>query len=131
MRVLKNTINNIFRFVLVLLTVGLSFHVCAQNDSYMQELNAEADELDTFDPEAETNQESALEKQENSDAALARKKEFEQALKAELKNTYTVYRMLSPQEKATVVEIYFVNDKKIAVASRQIFNFYFKVQNNK
>ena len=98
-------------------------------DAYLKELNAEAEELVELKDVAPDASPAATDVSQNTEQAEARKQEFETALKTELSNTFNIYRNLTSQEKALVVEAYFAGDKKIGVASRQIFNFYFKVNN--
>jgi hypothetical protein len=95
----------------------------AEDSSYLDALQSEAEELSNFDqtqPTPNTPAEGA------SSEFAAKQVEFENTLQSELRNTYTIYRKLSPQQKALVVEAYFASGKKISVASRQIFNIYFQ-----
>jgi len=55
-----------------------------------------------------------------------KEKEFSDKLESSLPNTYLIYKKLSKGQKGLVVEAYFVNDRSMAEASRQIFNIYFK-----
>lgn len=116
----KNRRNFAQFYYLILVILYLSGHQALATDSnYLQELNSEADEVATFEAD-----ESSL---VNTDDALAleQRKELEAALKDQLSNTYTIYRKLTTQQKILVVESYLASGKKISVASRQIFNFYF------
>lgn len=100
-----------------------SFKVYAdQEEDYMKALEAEAMELQNFESPPDGNSDATAPTSEVS----PRENEFASALKAALPNTYLVYQKLSPVQKGLVVEAYFVNNRSMAEASRQIFNIYFK-----
>jgi hypothetical protein len=97
----------------------------ASADDYLQEINSEAGDLATFEGSSEPGQPMG-----NDEQAAQRRKLLEARLKKELSNTYTIYRKLTATQKALVVESYYASGEKISVASRQIFNIYFKEGNH-
>lgn len=60
-----------------------------------------------------------------TEAQQKNQKEFEEALKHQLPGTYKLYMRLSGEQRLVVVEAYITNDKKMAMATRQLFNLYF------
>ena len=110
-------------FCLATLLIQGGGHRAFAEDSYLDALQSEAEELSNFDQ----TQPSANAPADGPTSEFAAKQiEFENTLQNELRNTYTIYRKLSAPQKALVVEAYFASGKKISVASRQIFNIYFQ-----
>ena len=95
------------------------------DDSYLDALEAEAAasstvESDTLSVTETQNQQSS--QQDN------RQSEFEERLARQLPATFKTYRMLSADEKMMVVDTYFENNQNMTVATRLLFNLYFKVR---
>ncbi len=111
-------------YCLFALSLGIPAQAFAKND-YLDALNSEADESSSFN-----NDENPQDKTPDIEISSADKVEFETRLKNELRNTFTIYRKLNEEQKTKVVEAYLANGKKLPVASRQIFNLYFKVDQN-
>lgn len=96
----------------------------AQEDAYLKALESEAEELDASVVSTSTNT-STESTASDKNALSAREKEFSDKLKGMLPNTHLIYEKLTSTQKGLVVEAYFVNDKSMAEASKQIFNIYF------
>lgn len=111
--------------VFILLNFSLPVQANSEEDAYLRELESEAGELKDFEPTADSTT-------HNSDTAQAaegvspKEQEFSDRLKSSLPNTFLIYEKLSKSQKGLVIESYYVNEKSMAEASRQIFNIYFK-----
>ena len=133
MNVLPVDYKTICSAIYVLLMV-LSFNTTAyadtQEDDYLKALESEAVELKDFEPppDAGTNEagNDAGTLVKAADGMSPKEKEFSDKLESTLPNTYLIYKKLSKGQKGLVVEAYFVNERSMAEASRQIFNIYFK-----
>jgi hypothetical protein len=113
------TMNSLF-----MLMLGTPTQTLAEND-YLKELNSEADELSTFN-----NGTSPKDENPSIEISPTDRVAFETRLKKELRNTFTIYLKLNEEQKKQVVESYVASGRKLPVASRQIFNLYFKVDQN-
>lgn len=120
-----------------LFLLSLSFfqatNVLAQSeDAYLKALEAEAEAIASLPltgdeiPEPDSKQDQNT----SDDKYQVQKETFEKDLQKSLPNTYTIYRKLPSEKKAIVVETYYLNEMKMPVASRQIFNFYFNDRKN-
>jgi hypothetical protein len=120
------------RFLLVLMCFCVTRTVFAAEDAYLKALEAEAQNLHTADTQPQTPADASpdakdaakAEKAVADTAANTRKAEFETELKKQLPNTFTIYNRLAPEQKMMVVETWFANEKKMALASKQVFDFY-------
>ena len=95
-------------------------------DDYINALESEAGELKDFEPPADSGNNEAGNLVKAADEVSPKEKEFAEKLASSLPNTYLIYKKLSKGQKGLVVEAYFVNERSMAEASRQIFNIYFK-----
>ncbi|MCW8910637.1 MAG: hypothetical protein OQK76_08475 [Gammaproteobacteria bacterium] len=115
--------------ILMMLSLSITAHA-NQQDDYLRALETEASELKDFKPPPDAMNTEAADIAENTVKAIddmsPKEKEFSDRLKSTLPNTYLIYQKLSKSQKGLVVESYFVNDRSMAEASRQIFNIYFK-----
>ena len=113
--------------ILMMFNFNMTVHADAQEDDYLKALESEAGELKDFDITADsTSNEIANSAAKTADEISPKENEFSDALKSALPNTFLIYQKLSKAQKGLVVEAYFVNDRSMAEASRQIFNIYFK-----
>lgn len=116
--------------ILLTVIVASFTNICAaSDDAYLKALEAEAQNLHSA--EQQSGKSAANEPSKNTDPDKTvetqnniRKSDFETVLKKQLPNTYTIYTRLTPEQKMMVVELYFANDKNMAVASKQVFDFY-------
>ncbi|MCW9013909.1 MAG: hypothetical protein OQL06_09005 [Gammaproteobacteria bacterium] len=95
------------------------------DDSYLDALEAEA----AASSVVESNTPSVTETQNQPvNQQDIRKSEFEARLAKQLPATFKTYRMLPADEKMMVVNTYFENNQNMPVATRLLFNLYFKVR---
>ena len=112
--------------LLMVFSLNTTVHADAQEDDYLKALESEAVELKDFEPSADSKNDEAGNLAKVADEMSSKEKEFSDKLKSSLPNTYLIYKKLSKGQKGLVVEAYFVNERSMAEASRQIFNIYFK-----
>ncbi|HEY9052291.1 MAG TPA: hypothetical protein VIQ03_12140 [Gammaproteobacteria bacterium] len=119
-------------WILIIITTQVSFStVIAQtDDAYLKALEAEAEAIAAMPADASHIEYSDVHNNQADEKFRKQKESFEQVLQKTLPSTFTIYRKLSAERKAVVVETYFSNEMKLPVASRQIFNFYFNDRNN-
>ena len=121
------TICAVIYAILMALSLNSAAYADAQEDDYLKALESEAGDLKDFEPPAEVaNGDADGNVTKAVDEVSPKEKEFAETLKAALPNTFLIYKKLSKGQKGLVVEAYFVNDRSMAEASRQIFNIYFK-----
>lgn len=100
------------------------------SDDYLKALEAEAEAISLLPGDAVASEDSSPVSNSSDEKYLKQKDAFEKELQQTLPNTYTIYRKLSSEKKAIVVETFYFNEMKMPVASRQIFNFYFNDRKN-
>ena len=100
------------------------------DDEYLKALEAEAESIAAIPSDTSHIEDSSANNNQADEEFRRQKESFENLLQKTLPSTFTIYRKLSPERKAVVVETYFSNEMKLPVASRQIFNFYFNDRNN-
>lgn len=91
-------------------------------DDYLKALEAEAESSSNVQNPDQAQAEEAP-AQDNG-----HRKEFEQRLAQQLPATFKTYRMLTDEQKRTVIDTYFENGRNMPVATRVLFNLYFKVR---
>jgi len=128
------TKKNILRLTCLLLISSWNAGLYAAEIDFLKELDAEADEIISkkASPVAgsSSNNSSATQVNPSAEPALTEeqkknKNEFESALRNQLPGTYKLYMRLNHEQRLVVVETYITNDRKMAVATRQLFNMYF------
>ena len=112
--------------LLMVFSLNTTVQADAQEDDYLKALESEAGELKDFEPPADSGNNEAGNLVKAADEVSPKEKEFAEKLASSLPNTYLIYKKLSKGQKGLVVEAYFVNERSMAEASRQIFNIYFK-----
>jgi len=114
--------------ILMILSVSVTAQANSQEDEYLRAIESEAVELKDFEPPPDATEaaNAAQSSVKDVNEVSPKEKEFSDRLKSALPNTYLIYQKLSKVQKGLVVESYFVNDRSMAEASRQIFNIYFK-----
>lgn len=111
-----------------------STNVIAQSeDAYLKALEAEAEAISAMPVTGEENN-TVSESDQSQKAAdnkfQSQKEAFEKHMQQTLPSTFTIYRKLPAEKKAIVIETYYLNEMKLPVASKQIFNFYFNDRKN-
>ena len=112
--------------ILIAFSLNITAYADAQEDDYLKALESEAGELKDFEAPADSKNNEAGNLAKVADEISPKEKEFSDKLASSLPNTYLIYKKLSKGQKGLVVEAYFVNERSMAEASRQIFNIYFK-----
>jgi len=106
-----------------LTTLFFSTISSANEDLYLKELEAES----TADVgvQAGTNEFTSGQFKQLSTEQIQRK-DFEGRLSRELSATFRTYQQLSLEDKLKVVKLYFGNDKNMKLATRYLFELYYK-----
>ena len=102
------------------------------DDAYLQALEAEAEASSNINtaqaPSVSPAAGPSAQPGKPTDGDTVRMQEFEQRLSKQLPATFKTYRMLSSEDKRLVIDTYFENNKNMPVATRMLFNLYFKVR---
>jgi len=95
----------------------------SSDDPYLDALEAEVESSN----DVQKNQD-ATPSESNKEKKLIdnNKLEFEARLSNQLPATFKTYRMLSEENKKTIVNIYFDNNRSMPSATRRLFELYFK-----
>jgi len=106
---------------LFFMLLPLEVSATSSDDSYLQALDAEA--------ESSSNLQNKKPLTYEKDPRLNQKmrhNEFNKRLSKELPATTRAYNKLTNENKQKVVDTYFANKKNMSVATRLLFNLYFK-----
>jgi len=102
----------------------------ADDDSYLQALEAEAESSSNFkkntQPSGADKKQSIADQEGSRLNQKIRHDEFNRTLSKELPATTRAYNKLTDENKQKVVDAYFANKKNMSVATRLLFNLYFK-----
>ncbi|MCW8955265.1 MAG: hypothetical protein OQL09_00150 [Gammaproteobacteria bacterium] len=96
----------------------------AHAGDYLSELEAEADTISDNNISSQKTQ--PTEDLKLSELQIAQLEEFEATLQRELPSTYKLYIRLPPGKRLIIVENYFLNNKQMTSATKQLFNLYFE-----
>ena len=122
---LVSKLKNIKSFILFLSLALWTTLAVGADDSYLDALEAEA----AASSAVESDELSVTETQNQQiNQQHSKQSEFEERLARQLPATFKTYRMLSADEKMMVVNTYFENNQNMPVATRLLFNLYFKVR---
>lgn len=116
-------VQKIFKNSILLFLVSSHSQLSMAND-YLSELEAEAQSIQENKGNNQgSNMYASLKLDNNQQAQIT---EFESTLKEGLPSTYKLFTRLSPQKRMVVVESYFLNNKQLSAATKQLFNLYFE-----
>ena len=124
----KRSISSAFVLIPCLIFFVTS-HAVAQSEDHLKAHEPKAEAIASL-PENLDDKTNASEDNLIDNAAEKQKAVFETELQKSLPNTYTINRKLPADNKAIMVETFYLNEMKMPVASRQIFNFYFNDRKN-
>jgi len=109
--------------LLVSCSILLISNLAHSNNSYLNEIEAEADiQLDNTTKKINTKKNSITKKK-----FKFIKDSFEARLSRELPATFRTYTMLSKDKKDKVIRAYINTDENMSVATRVLFNLYFNI----
>lgn len=96
----------------------------SSDTAYLDALEAEAESSENIESANQNKKEEKL----DTTAKNKQKVEFEARLSNELPATFRTYKMLSDNDKETVIATYFDNNRNMPKSTRALFNLYFKVK---
>jgi len=132
---MRHTHFSFFHFIFWLL-ICLSLWTApatANDDAYLDALNAEAESSDSTQRPKQTAPKQAVTKTKNKPIfeesrlqLIQRKIEFTTKLSKELPATTRTFYKLGDKQKKEVIDAYYANNKNMSVATQLLFNLYFK-----
>ncbi|RDH84532.1 MAG: hypothetical protein DIZ80_03405 [endosymbiont of Galathealinum brachiosum] len=110
--------------IIILISIAWVNIAIASDDAYLDALEAEAESSNDIQSTKQVNKKFELEKITKNKQKI----EFESRLSKELPASFKTYRMLSEDNKQVVITTYFDSNQNMPVATRALFNLYFKVK---
>ncbi len=100
------------------------------DDPYLQALEAEAEDSNNINKTPVTHHTETSQPLPDADSLqiAERQKEFTARLSKELPATTRAYNKLSIENKVKVIDSYFNSDRNMTMATRLLFNLYFKTK---
>jgi len=117
-------------FIIISLILAWSSTVAAEDNSYLQALEAEAEDSSNLNTPVIQKPNGVAPDQPLPDIdslqSTERQKEFDKNLSKELPATSRAYHKLNIEDKIKVVDAYFSNNRSMTAATHLLFNLYFK-----